>query len=839
MGSAGTAPQDLPTSTTRDALSDTSGVTISVRGITERERMVQQLKTIADRLVLSLRNSVDPTLALQHETDLLQAVQAETATAKQEAETTSFYLGQVSHDIRSRMTSILGYADLLLDTSLTDEQSLKLRNLKEATVSLLLIIDDLLDISALEAGQLQLVWGPVNLHTVADSVQSAAGRQAAAKGLYLRCEISPDAPEWVSADAARLRQVLLNLVVDGLKSTIHGGVRIAITGGSVTAPDLVRFEVIDTGNGIPLDQQETLFRPFSRSSYSYDRPSDGTGLSLSISKRLVEAMGGAIGVERPADGGSVCWFEVPLIKVTAPVTASPAATVPSRRRKGRILVAEDLPMNQMVIREILEVEGHHVTIAEDGIAAINALNNDRFDLILMDVAMPAMGGLETAQALRALEGARTIPIVALTAHTMPNQIAACRAAGMDDYLSKPIDRKVLLETVGRWLDRSPAPPARALHVLVADDILMNRDIAASFLRAAGHNVTCVEGGAQAITAIASTDFDVVLMDVRMPEMDGLEATRRIRALAGARGRVPIVALTAHAFAEQVGECYEAGMDGHVSKPFDQETLIQAVMRAADIEPAHRASSARAPTSTTVPASVAMAQTDPELPIRDPIAFDRTAVFLAPDTVEAYLQSISQRGETLLLGLRGSGVATAFADDELAEMAHTVAGSAGMFGFLRLADLGRRFEWAVKCRAAETPALADGLRAVVEATLQAIRDHRQDWALEARRRGPLRHRADHASAAATPFEFSALEPFASRGYATIRGRVETDHRAPLSEFRRPPPSVLAGHQAVRDGRPTVLPPRAILGSRRSTGRWVFCIRRCAARSETWCISAATY
>ena len=322
MGSAEAAPQDMPTSLARDAVVDTTGVTISVRGITERERMVQQLKTIADRLVLSLRNSADPTLALLHETDLLRAVEAETAIAKQEAETTSFYLGQVSHDIRTRMTSILGYADLLLDTSLTDEQSLKLRNLKEATVSLLLIINDLLDISALDAGQLQLVWGPVNLQALADSVQSAAAGQAAAKGLYLRCAIIPGTPEWVSADATRLSQALLNLVVDGLKSTIRGGVRISIAGGLVTAPDLVRFEVVDTGNGIPLEQQETLFRPFSRSSYSYDRPSDGTGLSLSISKRLVEAMGGTMGVERPADGGSVCWFEVPLIKVTAPAAAS-------------------------------------------------------------------------------------------------------------------------------------------------------------------------------------------------------------------------------------------------------------------------------------------------------------------------------------------------------------------------------------------------------------------------------------------------------------------------------------------------------------------------------------
>jgi CheY-like chemotaxis protein/signal transduction histidine kinase/HPt (histidine-containing phosphotransfer) domain-containing protein len=712
---------------------DTAGTTINVRGITERERMVQQLKTLADRLAYSLRNPADPDLALQQQIDLTRTVEAETATAKQDAEEASLYLGQVSHDIRSRMTSILGYADLLLDTSLTDDQSSKIRNLREASASLLLIINDLLDISALGAGQLQLVSGPVNLQTVVNTVRSAARRQADSGALYLKSDIGPNVPVWVNADGSRLTQVLLSLVIDGLKSTQHGGVRVAVT-TSATGSDNIRFEVIDTGTGIPLDQQESLFRPFSRGRYSFDRPSDGTGMNLAISKRLVEAMGGTIGVGRPADGGSVCWFELPLVEVTAPAVSPTVETTHANSRSGRILVAEDMPMNQMVIKEILEADGHEVTIAGDGIAAINALNSAQFDLILMDVAMPSMGGLETAQALRALDGARSIPILALTAHALPTQIAACKAAGMDDFLAKPFDRDVLVGTVRRWLDRRPPPPVRSLRVLVVDDVLMNRDIADSFLRAAGHTVTCVGSGAEAVTAAAGGDFDVVLMDVRMPEMDGLEATHRIRALDGARGRVPVVALTADAFTEQVANCYKAGMVDHVSKPFNQETLVAAVLRAAGTGHTNGEALENTRSKTADPDPVASPSNGLEWPIRDPIAFESTAVFLAPEAVEAYLTSISERGESLLRGLRGSEDLTQ-SGHELAEAAHGLAGSAGMFGFARLDNLGRRFEWAVKRGTPEAPELADELEATVAATIHAIHHDRGDWAAESARRGP--------------------------------------------------------------------------------------------------------
>ena len=266
--------------------------------------------------------------------------------------------------------------------------------------------------------------------------------------------------------------------------------------------------------------------------------------------------------------------------------------------------------------------------------------------------------------------------------------------------------------------RAPAPgapdaeptSARRLSVLLVDDIAMNRAIAASFLRAGGHNVTCAEGGAEAIAAVANTNFDLVLMDVRMPEMDGLDAARRIRKLNGPRGRVPIVALTAHAFTEQAEACRSAGMDGHVSKPYTQANLLAAVAAA---------TAGRAHNESVHPASVpAVPEIGAELLVFDSNAFDSVAQYVSPKKVAVYLQTIAERGEALLLGLHQANDLT-HAGDALADAAHALAGSAGMLGFERVAALGRRFEHALQSNAADAPALAGALGAAIKATLQAM------------------------------------------------------------------------------------------------------------------------
>ena len=259
-------------------------------------------------------------------------------------------------------------------------------------------------------------------------------------------------------------------------------------------------------------------------------------------------------------------------------------------------------------------------------------------------------------------------------------------------------------------------PVTALRILVVDDVAMNRDIASSFLRVAGHKVTCLDGGAEAVAAVAKHDFDVVLMDVLMPEMDGLEATRRIRALEGPRGRVPIVALTARAFTEQVAECRKAGMNSHLPKPFDPDSLLAAVLRASTLEPTSEevAPPAAAPVAAAIPVIGA------NLQVLNQDAFDRTTCYLPSEAVTSYLEAITERGEALLRRLRAPD-ALVQSGEELADAAHTIAGSAGMFGFERLTVVGRRFERAVHAAAAEAPALADGLSAALTATLEALHD----------------------------------------------------------------------------------------------------------------------
>jgi CheY-like chemotaxis protein/HPt (histidine-containing phosphotransfer) domain-containing protein len=258
-------------------------------------------------------------------------------------------------------------------------------------------------------------------------------------------------------------------------------------------------------------------------------------------------------------------------------------------------------------------------------------------------------------------------------------------------------------------------------VLVVDDVLMNRDIAGSYLRAGGHTATCVEGGAEAVAAAATTDFDIILMDVRMPGMDGLEATRRIRALDGARGRVPIVALTAQAFTEQIAECRKAGMDIHLAKPFDLDVLLEIVAHACEARVTEGEGGSPSVAPTILPEASAVPVPGAELPVFNSIVFNRAANHLAPDAVATYLQTIAEQGKILLHGLRQKDASTR-GEDELAERAHTLAGCAGMFGFERLAMLGRHFERAIQSGAPNAPNLADALSTAIEAVLRVIHSH---------------------------------------------------------------------------------------------------------------------
>ena len=422
----------------RDSQGGITGTSLIIRDITSERKLQQQLRETA----------------------------AEAARARQEAEQANHaktsYLSEVSHEIRTPMTSIIGFADLLMEAKLPGEQARKVRYIRDAAGSLLTIVNDLIDISAVESSRLRIASEPTNLRSVIEAVLATVKPSAEVKQLTLRRAIEPDVPDWVRTDPERLRRILLNLVSNAIKFTRQGSVIVSVRTEGGGDGSLVSFWVTDTGIGIPREKQEHLFTEFYRVGQSGAREQEGSGLGLAICKRLVEVMGGSIGVASQPQQGSTFWFKLPLPAIARAKALPSEAFAPARARHGHILVAEDLPMNQLVIQEMLEGFGHKVTVAPDGASAIAAMRTSLFDVVLMDMEMPVMGGLDATRIARSLEQTKRMPIVALTANAMPSQIAACQEAGMDDYLSKPIDQDLLRRVLDKWIGQQ-SPAAATQH----------------------------------------------------------------------------------------------------------------------------------------------------------------------------------------------------------------------------------------------------------------------------------------------------------------------------------------------------------------------------------------
>ena len=529
----------------------------------------------------------------------------------------SDFLANMSHEIRTPMNAVIGMAELLQDTPLSRDQREYVDTLSSAAESLLGQISDVLDFSKIEAGMFELSPVEFDLREALENTLRTLELRAHEKGVELVCRIAPDVPEALVGDAPRVRQVILNLVGNAIKFTEKGEVLLHVETESTSEDEAVlRFTISDTGIGIPHDKQEVIFEAFAQADGSTTREYGGTGLGLAIAARLVKMMGGAISVESEAGTGSRFTFTA-RFEVAAETVAGARSPVPASLRGLRVLVVDDNATNRRILEEMLQKWEMRPKSVDGGKAALEEMEaahsaGHPYPLVLLDGNMPGMDGFAVAERIRDRPHLAGASVMMLTSSARPGDWARCVELGVASHLSKPIRRSDLYDILIGVLERQPAPEERRsrplpprpegrrrLRVLVAEDNAVNQKVVMSFLDRAGHAAVVVSTGAEALAALERHDFDVVLMDVQMPEIDGFEATRAIRKQESASGgHIPIVALTAHVVKGDAERCLEAGMDAYVSKPLRARDLHAAIQSALDPSRAKQAATGR-PTESVI------------------------------------------------------------------------------------------------------------------------------------------------------------------------------------------------------------------------------------------------
>ncbi|MEM1190828.1 MAG: YfiR/HmsC family protein [Pseudomonadota bacterium] len=610
-------------------------------------------------------------------------------------EAKSLFLSTMSHEIRTPMNGVIGIAELLEGTKLTAQQGEYVALILKSADTLLGLINDILDFSKIEAGHLELETIPFSVREVlGDTLQTLALR-ANEKDLELTLHIPPEVPDWLIGDPLRLRQVLVNLVGNAIKFTETGEVAVALTPQTSAAGVNVLFEVRDTGIGISEAQQRKIFEAFSQADSSTTRQFGGTGLGLSIAGQIVRMMGGELAVRSAAGEGSTFYFEatLPVAEVPEPVS------LPSELLTGRrVLVVDDNATNRRILEEQLRNWGMSVSSVASGAEALGNLEEalatpDAVDIVLLDLMMPQMDGLEVATRIRQQTAMADLRIVMLTSAGRTHAEELRERLDVSQVLLKPTKQSKLLEAVTAALGHdgvtvakgaeSPPDGGPPLRILLAEDHPVNRRVATEMLGRRGHHVDVATNGQEAVECSARQEVDLILMDVHMPVMDGLTATRLIREREHGSGRhVPILAVTAGATLEDRESCLAAGMDGFVSKPFRADDLLRTV----DELLAGRADSRTAPAAVDEVPS----------PGGEP-CLDWPAALRNLDGDEAFLREL---GEMFLEQYPAAlaaiaGAVERGASEELKQAAHALKGSSRVVGAsaaaaaaLELEELGR-------------------------------------------------------------------------------------------------------------------------------------------------------